>query len=141
MTSLHSPLGSSFVSSGAEARNFDCVLSHGEPDTVWIRGSGELDVASAPQLQRALYEGLASARLVVVDLRALTFIDSTGLHTLLAADAQARLSECRLVLIRGCSPVERLLELSGLTHLLEICDLDTESGTRRSTRPAPLDAA
>ena len=122
MCDLQPPPDSSFVASGAQARNFDCVLSHGGHDAVWIRVSGELDFASGPQLQRALYEGLASARLIVVDLRALSFIDSTGLHTLMEADARARTRDQRLVLVRGPAPVDRLFELAEMSHLLEICD-------------------
>jgi anti-sigma B factor antagonist len=90
---------------------------------VWIRVSGALDIASSPQFEPALHEALQSALLVVLDVRALTFLDSAGVCVLIAADAQARRSRRRLVLVHAHAPIDRLLELTGASEQLEIVDL------------------
>jgi anti-anti-sigma factor len=61
--------------------------------------------------------------LVIVDLRQLTFIDSTGLHVLIEADARARRIRRRLVLARGPARIDRLFQILGLSERLKIIDL------------------
>lgn len=77
--------------------------------------SGELDLASVGSVEAAVQElyatGFAS---VVLDLRELTFIDSTGLRLLLRLDEQAWASGVALAIIDGEGPVRRLLRLTRL---------------------------
>jgi anti-anti-sigma factor len=55
-------------------------------DEVTISAAGELDVASVEELDRAIQDAVGSdAAQIVVDLRELSFIDSTGLSVLLTA--------------------------------------------------------
>lgn len=84
---------------------------------------GELDLVSAPQLRQTLHEAVTNERLIAVDLRGLTFMDSTGIHAILEADSGARRRGARLVLIRGSAQIGRLFELVGITDRLEIVDL------------------
>jgi anti-sigma B factor antagonist len=58
----------------------------------------------------------------VLDLRPLTFMDSSGLRALLAADTRAREAGGRLVLIRGDERVQRVLRITRLDERLEIVD-------------------
>src|SRR5437588_1700708 len=46
---------------------------------------GELDLSTAPELEHALHREIAAGNEVVLDLGAVTFIDSTGLHTIVCA--------------------------------------------------------
>lgn len=92
----------------------------------WVSASGELDLASAPQFEQTVDEALKHALLVIIDLRALTFIDSAGLHAVIDADARARENEQRLVLIRGSGQVGCLFDLVGLTGRLKMLDLTPE---------------
>jgi anti-anti-sigma factor len=79
--------------------------------------AGELDIATAPDLRRQLARDLADdAVLVVVDLSALTFIDSCGLHALL--DACENLNG-RLRLIPS-EPCMRLFDIAGVTDRLPL---------------------
>lgn len=75
---------------------------------------GELDIASAPQLERAL-EGVGSgaSRRLIIDLAELSFMDSTGLRALLQAHRLASETERELVLRPGPRQVQRVFELSG----------------------------
>lgn len=63
--------------------------------------AGELDLATAPQLERTLRETQQQARLILLDLRELTFMDSAGVHTIVNASIAARQLGRRLVLLRG----------------------------------------
>jgi len=79
--------------------------------------SGELDLATAPAVGEALDElwqlGWSE---VVLDLAAVSFVDSTGLGTLLALFDAAESDGRRLAVGRTCPSLERLLTVSGLAH-------------------------
>ena len=85
--------------------------------------SGELDIASAEQLDEGLagVEGDAGETLVL-DLRGVEFIDSTGIRAVIAADVRARADGRRLVVVRGAKAVERVLSLTQLDERLELVD-------------------
>jgi anti-sigma B factor antagonist len=78
---------------------------------------GELDLASAPELEAVL---LAQRGRVVVDLRGLSFVDATGLRVLLQAEARSRQDGKNLRFIAG-EAAQRLFELAGVPdHLTYI---------------------
>jgi anti-anti-sigma factor len=79
---------------------------------------GELDLDEAPSL-RARLEGAPGARALVVDLSAVTFIDSAVLKELLRARDELGARDVRLVLAGVTSPVRRLLELTRTSELFE----------------------
>ena len=109
---------------------FECSL-HGDGfDTVWVTSRGELDLATTPQLDHALNQALQRAPLVIIDLRHLTFIDSSGIRAILSAEETARRTGQRLVLIHNSGPVGCLLALLGLTARLKIVDLTADTTDR-----------
>ncbi len=83
-------------------------------DELVLALSGELDLASAPLLERKLEN--ASAHRILVDLTGLDFMDSAGLHTLLRADPN------RLAIRRGRPSVQRLFALTATEHLVRFED-------------------
>jgi anti-sigma B factor antagonist len=84
---------------------------------------GELDIASAPQFEEGLEKVEAGAPAVLVlDLRKVEFIDSTGLRAVISADERARSGGRRLVIIRGTTAVERVFSVTQLDQRLEIVD-------------------
>ena len=88
-----------------------------------IAPSGELDIATAPQLEQAISEATSEpVAELVLDLRALTFMDSTGLRTLAQANAKAVQAGTALSIWRGPRQIERVLEISGLGPLLPLAD-------------------
>jgi anti-sigma B factor antagonist len=103
---------------------FQCDLNECGRNAAWVRLGGELDLAAAARFERCLGRALDGARLVVVDLRQLTFIDSSAVHLIVDARSRALQTERRLVVVRGSSQPTRLLELTGLSDRLEIVDLD-----------------
>ena len=90
-------------------------------ETVVLRLEGELDLASAPSLEgelRAVEEERPA--LIVADLRQLAFIDSSGLRLLLVAAERAEQEERRFIVVRGSPEVDRIFEITGAEHQLEI---------------------
>ena len=62
------------------------------------------------------------ARWVVLDLRGLDFMDSTGLRILIQIDARARNDEFRFVILCGDGHVRHVLRESGLDGVLPLVD-------------------
>src|SRR5688500_6101499 len=84
---------------------------------------GELDIASAPVLEEALSRVEQSAPpLLVIDLRQLEFMDSTGLRTVVGADQRARDEGRRVAVVRGPEPVDRIFTVTRLDERLELVD-------------------
>lgn len=82
--------------------------------------SGELDMATAPILEEHLVRVESDgATAILVDLRELTFLDSTGLHAVLAARNRAEANRRQLLLIGATAPVRRVFELTGQDLLLD----------------------
>ncbi|MDA0169527.1 STAS domain-containing protein [Solirubrobacter taibaiensis] len=75
--------------------------------------SGDVDLATAPQLERALHDACALAPLVLLDLSAVSFMDSSGLHVLVAAATRRRRSGTRVVMLGASPQIEALLVLTG----------------------------
>ena len=107
------------------------VTTHDRPDGVHVELTGELDLATAPKLEDELRRVEdRSPALLLLDLRPLSFMDSSGLRALLAADARAREAGRRLVLVRGDERVQRVLKVTRLDERLEIVeDLDAVPGS------------
>ncbi len=91
-------------------------------DTVRRDGSlvliveGELDISTSNLLDEALAWALSTDALsIVVDLHAVSFIDSTGLHVLIS---HAQKSPRRVRLTSGSPQAQRLFELSGALEYL-----------------------
>ncbi|MGI8512672.1 MAG: STAS domain-containing protein [Solirubrobacteraceae bacterium] len=85
---------------------------------------GELDIASAPELEAELarVETGGPPAVIVFDLRDLEFVDSTGLRVLVSADARAREEGRRVVIVRGPEAVHRIFSVTRLDERLEIAD-------------------
>ncbi len=85
--------------------------------------TGELDISSAGQVEEALSQAEASEPdLILIDLRSLEFMDSTGLRTVVSADARARERGSRLAVVRGPEPVDRIFTVTRLDERLRIVD-------------------
>ena len=94
-----------------------------EGDAVRIAVAGELDLSSAltfdEEMRRA--EERCDGTLVL-DLRRLRFMDSTGLRLIMSAHSRARTRGRRLAIVLGNEPVKRLFRLAGVTRRLDIVD-------------------
>lgn len=89
------------------------IETSGDADAVVLTLRGELDLTSAPAFERELRAAESRPlRLVVIDLSALEFMDSTGLRALLVARERAQSDGYELALRRGPRQVQRVLELT-----------------------------
>jgi anti-sigma B factor antagonist len=102
---------------------FACLVDYSERDAAHVHVSGELDIATAPQLTEALDAALTKASLVLVDLSRLTFIDCIGLGAITAGHSRARSSARKLVLSSITAQVHRLLEITGTAARFEIASI------------------
>jgi anti-anti-sigma factor len=84
-------------------------------DSVILGLEGELDLHTVALFRHHLAEAVATAECaVLVDLRGVTFIDSTGLSTLLNALRRLTRARKRLLLVVGKGSVLRMLQLTRL---------------------------
>jgi anti-anti-sigma factor len=106
-----------------------------EGDRIVLRLCGELDLATVPALQSEL-QGLDLERttMVLLDLRELQFMDSTGLRAILNAHERAWQRGQEFAVTRGSDQVERLLSITRLRDHLPI--LDSPEDWLLSDRPA-----
>jgi anti-anti-sigma factor len=82
--------------------------------------SGEVDMATAVQIPEATDKALSEhATEVLIDLAAVTFLDSTGMRALLTAQRIAAESRVPLRVVGAQGGVERVLTITGLLDVLE----------------------
>jgi anti-sigma B factor antagonist len=92
-----------------------------EQDRAVLCLSGELDLASAPILESEMERSdVAGAAIVVLDLRELRFIDSTGLRVLLAAHERSAERGQEFAVTPGSEQVQRLLSITRVNEHLRI---------------------
>jgi anti-anti-sigma regulatory factor len=136
------------------ALDFDLTLKRRAGGTTVLALAGELDLYRAPEIERALAEAIEPevaqeghgnrvplpafgghisdprVRRVVVDLRAVTFFDSTTLALLLAASGRQRAREGELLVLVGPHTPTTAFEATGFDRHLTIKQVrDTTPGT------------
>ena len=90
-------------------------------DVVHVAVRGELDVATAPTLREHLYAAAdRSSGPVVVDLLAVTFIDSTALGVLIGTKERCDELGIELRLVVDKTRIIKIFEITGLTELFSI---------------------
>ena len=90
---------------------------------VWLSLAGELDLSTAADLEEELRGAERDGTgLVVLDLRELEFMDSSGLRVIVVADSRARELGRRLAIVQGPEPVARVFQVTGLDSRLEIVE-------------------
>jgi anti-anti-sigma factor len=92
------------------------TVRHG--DTHVIELAGEFDIAGVPAVEREL-ERAKDARSVVLDLRRLGFIDTSGVRVVVLAH---RRQPGRLTVVKGPHGVHRVFEICGLVKRLPFVD-------------------
>ena len=92
-------------------------------DSVRVAPVGELDIATVDKL-RAEVERLRESGFsqLVLDLRGVRFLDSTGLRLVLELDAAATADSQELQIIRGSAVVQRIFEVTQVAERLKFVD-------------------
>jgi len=93
-----------------------------EPDAVRVAVSGELDLSSALVFEEELrlIEKQSQPPLLVLDLRSLKFMDSTGLRLILSAHARAVKAGRKLAIVEGGDAIRRIFRLTGVLERLNV---------------------
>ena len=82
-----------------------------------------MDMAGVDQFERLLAADRApETGTFVLDLRKLTFIDSSGLRALIMADQHVRAEGGRFIVVRGPERVNEVLEMTGVARRIELVD-------------------
>jgi anti-anti-sigma factor len=86
--------------------------------------SGELDLATVGELEDALKQRLDAGEDLVVDLRSLEFMDSSGVRALVAGHQEAQSGGGSLTIVRAPpgTEVDRVIDVSGIATALGMVD-------------------
>lgn len=88
-----------------------------------IAVSGEIDVATAPQLRECLHRVIADGdATIVLDLLGVTFLDSTALGVLVGALKRCREVGGDLHVVVADPRIVKIFEITGLTSIFTIAD-------------------
>ena len=94
----------------------------------WVRPFGELDLDSVHRVEAALEDLRADAcPEVVLDLRGLTFMDSTGLRLVMRWDTSAQDDGFRFAIVPGRDVVQRVFRLTGMDSHLTLAEPPADS--------------
>lgn len=96
--------------------------------------TGDLDIASYEQARERVEEAdRTGPAVLVIDLSALEFVDSTGVRLVLDADQRARAQGRRVAVRLGTGQAERVFRTLGLLDVLEVVpDPDGDAATGRA---------
>jgi anti-sigma B factor antagonist len=99
------------------------VRSGREEDTHTLHLAGELDASSAPTLERELdWIELGDAKTVVLDISALTFIDSEGIGLLVRASRDFARDSRSLRVVGARGQVHTVMERTGMSERLGLVE-------------------
>jgi anti-anti-sigma factor len=88
-----------------------------------VVAQGELDLSTAPLLEAALLAAEATeAASITLDIDGVSFIDSTGLRTLLEAHVRSQQDGNRIRLTKGSTQAQRLFALAAVDEILPFVD-------------------
>jgi anti-sigma B factor antagonist len=92
-----------------------------DDDRWWVRPIGELDLDTAPLLEEQLAAARAGgAKNVVLDMRGLTFMDSTGLRLVIRWDTAGKNDGFEFAVVPGDDVVQRVFRLTGMDDHLKV---------------------
>jgi anti-anti-sigma factor len=129
------PRKAAFAHTTAGQLTTSCSCS--EPGTLTIGLDGELDLATAPALEGLLREVERDRwPTVVLDLRDLGFIDSSGIRALLTANDRIGRRSGRMLVRHPSRAVRRPLAAIGAYTILDVAD-GVDEPTPVDTRPRP----
>jgi anti-sigma B factor antagonist len=97
------------------------VESRAQPAVAVVEASGEVDLATVPKLREEISEHIVARRTnLLVDLRAVTYLDSTGLGVLVGAAKAVNAAGGSLRLVCDNPRLLRLLRITGLDKALAV---------------------
>jgi anti-sigma B factor antagonist len=98
------------------------ISSHRDGDATVVAPVGEVDLVSVDEVRTQVRDAAGASRRVVLDLRQVTFMDSSALRLLVEAQQLAEQDGFSFAVVRGPASLERLFEVTGLDGRLELHD-------------------
>jgi anti-sigma B factor antagonist len=92
----------------------------GSPECACIRVTGEIDMWTVEPLNDTLGQLDTTRRQVVIDLSAVTFIDSTGIGALVGHARDLETNGVALATVSQHPAVDRVLSITGVSDLLNV---------------------
>lgn len=110
---------------------------HGDDGRRIVTPRGEIDIATVDRLEEVLLPLVVDGEppLVIVDLRGITFMDSSGLRSLLTCRERLQRQRRRMVLVRGSRAVMRVFDITSTAALFEIVNRPSEAGEAVQSPP------
>jgi anti-sigma B factor antagonist len=112
------------------------VQPHGELDLATVETLRSALEAAVTETLHAALDGMEIPARLVLDLRGLSFMDSTGLHLLADLDRRATRDGFQLTLLAPAKPVDRAIQLSGLDKSLPFVTPDVTAVEHREPKAA-----
>lgn len=103
----------------------ELTIDRSRDDRGWavVTANGEIDIATATQLDEALEASVSEGHAhVAVDLEQVSFMDSTGLRSLIACDRRVGELEGELAIVAPSGAARRILEVTGVAGTLRVVD-------------------
>ncbi|MFC9977945.1 STAS domain-containing protein [Spirillospora sp. NPDC127200] len=101
--------------------DFDVHLMHHDRCTL-VRVQGELDVVTRERFEEAMLGVVDVGAPMVVDMRQVTFCDSTGLNAIVAANRRANERGTPIALIAPPPRIARILHITGIDRYVPVYD-------------------
>ena len=93
-----------------------------KPGACVVAFSGEIDLESSPVAREILIKCFENTRKVIVDLSAVSYIDSSGVASLVEALQAAKKSGGIFILAATSEPIRRVLELARLDKVFTLVE-------------------
>ncbi|HVA01806.1 MAG TPA: STAS domain-containing protein [Terriglobia bacterium] len=97
------------------------------PGTTIVDVTGDIDMGTSPGLRKTLLDSLKRTPRLVVNLREVRYVDSSGIASLVEVLKEARNTEKQLVLFGLNKTVQEVLQLTHLTRIFEIRETEEEA--------------
>lgn len=91
-------------------------------DAFLVAPRGDVDLSTADAVQSALLARRVSDSTLVLDLRGVEFLDTTGLRLVVEQTERARADGYRFAVVRGPARVQRIFDVAGLSSKALIVD-------------------
>ncbi|MBX6768477.1 MAG: STAS domain-containing protein [Actinomadura rubrobrunea] len=116
--------------------DFDVHLMHHDRCTL-VRVRGEIDVVTRPRFEQAMFEVIDTGGPMIVDMRQVTFCDSTGLNAVVAANRRAIERGVPIALVALPPRVRRVFRITGVDEFVPTYETLREAlGALSSTTPS-----
>jgi anti-anti-sigma factor len=105
------------------------VEVHRQPGAAIVAPAGEIDVATVQRVRERLRacEAEAAGSVVMLDLRGVEFMDTSGLQLVFETQRRAAQAGFEFVVVRGSRQLQRLFEVAGFGDRLRIVDDPADS--------------